>query len=158
MHSLQACSLQVASDIATIREALLSCKLISLSLQTPSPSSPERAVSALLAVLHNKHLPSPARSSNQQQPDQDQDQNQGSTMVPESNQGQISLAEAQTGAHPSDIELHSAVELQQCACELLYALASLSTVLSQHGGIDEACAGGLYMAVIEALSDQVRVM
>lgn len=147
--------LQVASDIATVKQALLSCKLISVSLQTPSTSSSEGLIPALLAGLHTQHLPSPAKNSMQQQPDQDQAL--GSTTTPESHQGQASLVQARSAAHPSDVELHSAVKLQQCACGLLYALASLSTVLSQHGAIEDACAAGLYMAVIEALSDQVRL-
>ena len=148
--------MQVASDMATIRQALLSCKILNTCLQSPTCSSSEGALLALLTALQTQELPNQAKSTSQQQPDQDH--SLWSQPTSKSIQTQkSSLVQAQTGAHHSEIDLHSAVELQSCASELLYAIDSLSTTLSQHQPTEDACAGSLHMEVMQALSDQVRL-
>ena len=109
---------------------------------------------ALLAILQAQQSPSQAEKTTQQQTDQDQ--NSASYSKSNSNQTQESLFDAQSGAHRSELELHSAVELQSCASELLHAIASLSTTLSQHQPCEDVNAESLYVAVIQALSGQVR--
>ena len=107
-------------------------------------------------TVRTQTLPSQSESTTHQQPNQDH--HLGPHPMPTSNQTQKSLVQAHNGARGSEIELHSAVELQSCASELLYAIASLSTTLSQHQPAEDAFAGDLYMAVIQALSDQVRLL
>ena len=148
--------MQVASEIATIKQALLSCKILSTSIQTPNSSSSEGALSILLTTLHTQINLSQFESTTGQQPDQDH--HLESHPTPKPNQTQKLLVPAQPGAHHSEIELHSAVELQSCASELLYAIVSLRTTLSQHQPAEDASAGSLYMAIIQTSSDQVGLL
>lgn len=163
--SLQAVFLQVATDIATIKQALVASNLMNVSLHSPYSSSTQ-AFSSLMAVLHTQKLSNQAVSTVQQQ--SGQDHSRGSQPTSESHQAQESVAQlpdmaqladmAQLPAHHSDVVLPSAVELESCASELLHAISFLSNTLSQHQGIEDACAGSINKAIIQALSDQVGLV
>ncbi|KAL3155979.1 hypothetical protein ABBQ32_012970 [Trebouxia sp. C0010 RCD-2024] len=142
---------QVAADIHTIKEALVTSKLISASLQTTTSSLPQ-PMQALLAVFHPQPPPKQAAQSppNQTVPQQQVAQAQGldTQTALESNQAQASLVNVRLAAHGS-----RGAELQSCASELLYAVGSLSATLSQHQATEDACGGSLNKAIIQALSD-----
>ena len=145
--------LQVATDIATIKQALIASNLINVSVQGPESSSTQ-AFSSLLAVLHTQKLSSQAVSTVQQQ--SGQDHSVGSQRASESRQAQESVVRLR--ADHSNVGLPSAVELESCASELLHAISFLSNTLSQHQGIEDACAGSINKAIIQALSNQVGLL